>query len=162
MERKDQAAGRGKERKGVGERERKCNFMEEWKEKAERKKRQGKVQQGWKDLLESQEQWEELQEGDTAFPSLEIEQNRDWTEEGIQEAGKVLETVLTDVLAFIELSGTVQANNHHHQEHTDSKNIRTESEPAEVFNNMETKLTRGTVPPTVTEKGLQSVTVPSN
>jgi hypothetical protein len=57
-----------------------------------------------------------------------------------EEAGTVLETLLTDVFAFLELSGTVQANNHQ-QEHPDSKNIRTESEPAEVFCDMEPKLT---------------------
>ena len=36
----------------------------------------------------------------------------DWTEEGFQE-GEVLETVLSEVMAFVELSGTVQTSNYH-------------------------------------------------
>ena len=71
----------------------------------------------------------------------------------------MLEMVLSEVMYFLELSGTVQANNYHHQETSDSKNIRLEPEPAEVFTHLETSLARGTVP-TVTEKRLHSMTVP--
>ena len=50
------------ERRSIEEKEkdRKIKFMEDWKEKVERKRKQERVQQGWKDLLESVEQWEEL------------------------------------------------------------------------------------------------------
>ena len=43
--------------------ERRKEFMVNWKEKEKRKKRREIVQKGWKDLLESVEKWEELQEG---------------------------------------------------------------------------------------------------
>ena len=71
----------------------------------------------------------------------------------------MLESLISEVMAFIELSGTVQANNYHHQEISDSRNIRLEPEHAELFTHLETALARGTVP-TVTEKRLHSVIVP--
>ena len=87
--------------------------MEDRKKKADRKKEQEIIQKGWKDLMESVEKWEELQEGELDFDSENLDDwfNEEWTEEGFQEAGKVLETILTEVIAFIELSGTVQTNN---------------------------------------------------
>ena len=48
--------------------------MEDWKGKVERKRKQERVQQGWKDLLESGEQWEELQEGETDFTDENLEE----------------------------------------------------------------------------------------
>ena len=58
------------------------------------------------------EKWEELQKGEVDFnnENLEVWFKEDWTEEGFQEAGEVLETVLNEAMAFLELSGTVQAN----------------------------------------------------
>ena len=95
------------------ERERRTKFMEDWKRKVERKKKQERVQKGRKDLLESVEEWGELQEGESENENLEDWFAEEWTEDGFQEAGEVLEAVLTDVLAFIEMSGTVQTNNYH-------------------------------------------------
>ena len=57
-------------------------------------------------------------------------------------------------MAFLELSGTVQANNYHHQETSDSKNIRLEPEPAEVFTHLETEPATGT-DQTVKEKSVK-------
>jgi hypothetical protein len=90
------------------EKDRKIQFMEAWKEKEERKRKQKKVQQGWKDLLESVEYWEELQEGETEYTDENLEEwfEEEWSEEGFEEAGTVLELVLTDVIAFIEMCGT--------------------------------------------------------
>jgi hypothetical protein len=143
------------------EKEKKCNFMKDWKEKVERKRKQEKVQRGWKDLLESVEKWEELQEGESAYENLEEEPDRDWTEEGFQEAGEVMENVLSEVMAFLELSGTVQDNNYNHLENY-SNNIIIEPEPAKVFNHRETETVTETVPtvPIVNKRRLQSVTVP--
>ena len=64
------------ERKSIEEKEkdRKTKFMEEWKKKIVRKKKQEMIQQGWKNLLESVEQWEELQEGETDFTDANLEQ----------------------------------------------------------------------------------------
>ena len=85
--------------------------MEDWKKKADRKKEQEIIQKGWKDLMESVEKWEELQEGELDFDSEDLDDwfNEEWTEEGFQEAGKVLETILTEVIAFIELNGKVNS-----------------------------------------------------
>ena len=38
----------------------------------------------------------------------------EWTMDGFQEAGEVLEEVLEEVMAFVEMSGTVQTKNYHH------------------------------------------------
>ena len=37
----------------------------------------------------------------------------EWTMDGFQEAGEVLEEVLEEVMAFMEMSGTVQTKNYH-------------------------------------------------
>ena len=99
-------------------------------EESKRKKKQERVQKGWKGLLESVEEWEELQEGEMEITNENLEEwfAEEWTEGGFQEAGEVLETVLTEVLAFLELSGTVQANNYHptNKEHCSDQ---TEQEP---------------------------------
>ena len=97
------------------ERERRNKFLEEWRMKVERKQKQERVQKGWKDLLESLERWEELQEGELENDNLEDWFAEEWTEDGFQEAGDVLEEVLTEVLAFVEMSGTVsvQTYNYH-------------------------------------------------
>ena len=81
--------------------------------KVERKQKQERVQKGWKDLQESVERWEELQEGELENDNLEDWFAEEWTEDGFQEAGEVLEEVLTEVLAFVEMSGTVQTHNYH-------------------------------------------------
>ena len=113
------------------EKDRKIQFMEAWKEKEERKRKQKKVQQGWKDLLESVEYWEELQEGETEYTDENLEEwfEEEWSEEGFKEAGTVLELVITDVIAFIEMCGTVTTNNYHQQEYEDKAVIELLSEP---------------------------------
>ena len=77
------------------EREGRNKFLEDWKMKVARKKKQEIVQKGWKDLLESVEEWEELQEGEFENENLEDWFAEEWTEDGFQEAGEVLEAVLT-------------------------------------------------------------------
>ena len=62
------------------ERERRNKFLEEWRMKVERKQKQERVQKGWKDLLESVEGWEELQEGELENDNLE-----DWFAEGCKD-----------------------------------------------------------------------------
>ena len=121
--------------------------MEDWKGKVERKRKQERVQQGWKDLLESGEQWEELQEGETDFTDENLEEwfKEDWTEEGFQEAEEVLEIVLSEVMAFLELCGTVQANNYHHQTIEDTNKIELASEPVELLEKLDTAPASGTV-----------------
>jgi hypothetical protein len=82
--------------------------MEEWRKNIKRKKKQETIQQGWKDVLESVEQWEELHEGETDLTDANLEEwfTEEWTEKGFQEAGEVLEDVLTEVMAFVEMHGT--------------------------------------------------------
>jgi hypothetical protein len=153
------------ERRSIEEKEkdRKIKFMEDWKEKVERKRKQERVQQGWKDLLESVEQWEELQEGETDFTDANLEEwfDEEWTEEGFQEAGEVLETVLSEVMAFIEMSGTVQAKNYHHQQKADKAKIELSSESEEMLEQLEASRASGTIL-NEKEKGLFIGTVPSD
>ena len=69
------------------------------------------------------------------------------------------ETVLSEVMAFLELSGTVQANNYHHQTFADTDKTEHESEPVELLEQLETAPASGTVPEN-DEKRLFRVTVP--
>ena len=96
------------------EKKRKFNFMKGWKDKVERKRKQEYIQRGWKDLMESVESWEEIQEGDTENCIQEDVTNQEWTEKGFQEAGEIIENVLSEVMAFLEMIGTVKDNNYHH------------------------------------------------
>ena len=75
------------------------------------------------------EHWEELQEGEIDFTDENLEEwfEEEWSEEGFQEAGEVLESVLTDVIAFLEMSGIVTAKNYHQQENTDKAIIELSS-----------------------------------
>ena len=124
--------------------------------KSGKEKEAGKGPKDWKNLMESVVRWEELQEGETVNETQEDAPNQDWTEIGFQEAGDVLEHVLSEVMAFLELSGTVQDNNYHHLENNSNTII---IEPAEVFNHQETEPVTETVP-TIIRRRLQSVTVP--
>ena len=70
--------------------------------------------------MKSVEHWEELvKETEHEKEDLDEWGHEEWTVEGFQEAGKLLEEVLTDVLAFEELREklvwTVQTNNYKHQ-----------------------------------------------
>ena len=89
----------------------------------------------------------------------------EWTEEGFQEAGEVLETVLTEVMAFIELSGTVQTNNYHPIIEAECSS-KSEGKPglAEKSEHLEKAEVTGAVPPAppTKEKRLFNVTVPPN
>ena len=77
------------------------------------------AQEGWKRLLGSVEEWEELMvEEETQEQPKEVEgtegEQVEWTREGFLEVGEIMETILEEVNAFSELReitcGTVQAN----------------------------------------------------
>jgi hypothetical protein len=59
----------------------------------------------------------------------------------------VLESVLTDVIAFLEMCGTVTANNYHHQENKDKAIVELSSEPKKMLEDqeMEASMASGTV-----------------
>ena len=48
--------------KETGENDKRKDFLENWKEREGRKKKQRIAQEGWKRLMESVEKWEELVE----------------------------------------------------------------------------------------------------
>ena len=94
-----------------------------WRTERKRKGEKGNKQLFKKDgskITKSVEHWEELVE-ETEHEKEDFDEwgHEEWTVEGFQEAGKLLEEVLTDVLAFEELreklDGTVQTNNYKHQ-----------------------------------------------
>ena len=157
------------ERKSTEEREkeRKTNFMEEWRKKIERKKKQETIQQGWKDLLESVEQWEEIKEGETDFTDANLEEwfTEEWTEKGFREAGNVLEDVLSEVMAFLEMHGTVQTNNYNKEKFDKAETaLSSESEFKETPDLLKTSANSRTVPQEkeIKKKRLSSGTVPAD
>ena len=85
----------------------------------------------------------------------------EWTEEGFQEAGEVLETVLTEVMAFLELSGTVQVNNYH-PIIIEQCSDKPEQEPglAEQSEQLGKAEVTGTVPPVPPNKEKRLLNVP--
>ena len=96
---------------------RKKLFLERWKEKEERKRRQKAAEEGWKNLINSISEWEEMtldESDEEETTEMEI-----MTEEGFREAGMVIEDILEEVMAFAELDekfgGTVLTNDIQHQ-----------------------------------------------
>ena len=87
--------------------ERRKNFMTNWKVKKERKQKAETMQTGCKKLMESVAGWEE--DFDESFTPDYSEDNlqtwfdQEWTSEGVMEAGKIMEEIISEVLAFKEL-----------------------------------------------------------
>jgi hypothetical protein len=80
---------------------RKKIFLERWKEKEERKRRQKTAEEGWKNLMNSISEWEEMILDDSSeeeAPEMEL-----MTEEGFRVAGRIMEGILEEVIAFTEL-----------------------------------------------------------
>ena len=95
--------------------ERRRKFMVDWKENEDRKRKAETIQKGWKDLMDCVAKWEEIDEEEMNEENIDKWFSDSWTEEGVAEAGKVVEEILTEAIAFIELreihDRTVQANN---------------------------------------------------
>ena len=92
---------------------RKKFFLERWKEKEERKRRQKTAEEGWKNLMNSISEWEEMILDDSSeeeVPEMEL-----MTEEWFRVAGRIMEGILEEVIAFTELDEkfgvTVTTNN---------------------------------------------------
>ena len=82
---------------------RKKIFLERWKEKEERKRRQKAAEEGWKRLMESISEWEELilvEENEEEATEMEM---KILTEEGFGMVGQMMEGILEEVIAFKEL-----------------------------------------------------------
>ena len=83
--------------------ERRKNFVTNWKELKERKQKAETMQQGWKKLMESVASWEEdFEENFTPDYSEKDLQNwfeQEWTSEGVMEAGKIMDEIISEVLA---------------------------------------------------------------
>ena len=78
--------------------------MATWQGKESRKRKKEKLQKGWKDLIESVSTWEELQEEEENYKhDLEEWSGEYWSEAGFTEAGNILEDLISEVIAFIEL-----------------------------------------------------------
>jgi hypothetical protein len=76
-------------------------------------------------------------------------------EEGLQETREVLENVLSEVMAFLELSGTVQ------QEHVE-KRLQSVTVPPDTTSNLQEKRLQGeAVPPPTTVRLLWGTVLPS-
>ena len=103
------------------EQERRKKFMMNWKEREKRKRKADDIQEGWKNIMKSIETWEALDELDMEYSEGNLEEwfQNSWTEEGFLEAGNLLEDILSEVIAFIDLKekfvGAVPPN-HQHQE----------------------------------------------
>ena len=95
--------------KETDENDKRKDFLENWKERERRKKKQRIAQEGWKRLMESVEKWEELVEetGNIEEDDIVVREQEEWTLEGFQEVGKLLDDVIDEVTAFIELRDMV-------------------------------------------------------
>ena len=95
---------------------RKKIFLERWKEKEERKRKQKTAEEGWKNLMQSISDWEEMTLEDIS--EEEPPEMTMMTEEGFRAAGSILEGIMEEVLAFKELEekfgGAVTPNNQLH------------------------------------------------
>ena len=69
------------------------------------------MQTGWKKLMESVASWEEdFYESftpDYSEDDLQTWFDQEWTIEGVMEAGKIMEEIISEVLAFKELEGII-------------------------------------------------------
>ena len=72
----------------------------------------------------------------------------------------MLELVLTDVIAFIEMCGTVTTNNYHHQEYEDKAVIELLSDPKEKLEDLEITASGTVLLDKLVEKKSPSGTVP--
>ena len=100
---------RQKEEKEKEDKETKQKFLDDWKERERRKKRQKLAQEGWKRLMESIEEWEEIMlEEEREENKKDVkEKGQEQAEEnceGFMEVGKILEEILEEVNAFTELN----------------------------------------------------------
>jgi hypothetical protein len=101
--------------------ERRKSFMVNWKEEEKRKRKEKTIQEGWKNLMESVANWEEIDETELEYSEENLCAwfSENWTQEGVAEAGNIIEEILSEVIAFAELkeklSGTVQTNYSNHQ-----------------------------------------------
>ena len=160
-ERKEEEKGNVRERirklekiKETEENDKRKDFLENWKEREGRKKKQRIAQEGWKRLMESVEKWEELVEetGNVEEDDIVVREQEEWTLEGFQEVGKLLDAVLDEVTAFIELrdmvSGTVLTNNSKHQ-HLSSQGATQPCQDVEISS----QETRNTVSQEIVHQG---------
>ena len=72
--------------KETDENDKRKDFLENWKEREGRKKKQRIAQEGWKRLMESVEKWELVEEtGNVEEDDIVVREQEEWTLEGFQE-----------------------------------------------------------------------------
>ena len=87
------------------EQDRRNTLLKDKKINSDRIRKAAALQEGWKQLMEKVSNWEEtdeivLESGEKAMNNCSYQ---DWTLEGVSEAGKLLEELLGEVIAFSEL-----------------------------------------------------------